>query len=642
MNENPELARKIALLDARDKLLRQQMDKQTRFIGSCTDMCPERERYLRLTFQPSIFERDPMNQPDEYAMIKEYRRAGADQKEPLPNELRTMGALTMTVDFIVCNLMDDSRSKSNLALEWYDFIWDRLRAVRKDITQQGICDQQSTILIERCTRFHVHSCYAMNQVKNFDVDMNKRNLNDCLQMLRQMYNDLRATGSLKSPGELEFQRYDILLHLNEDLLATNVSMKTAYHQDPTDLRFITQLFTAYSTRNYYRFFRLMAQADYMTSCILSLHVNHMRLIGLRSIIGACTPNQTVWYPCHFIIETLGFDGVDDLETFATSCGIELREKGTGHFLLLSRDQLSTIGTVSNLAPPRLRKLVESKMNGLGVGQLVYGSAQLPPNPYRQYALTCDARELEVKHPCPAPPSDMFMGETTDIEQEEDGASEEFEEMEEVEEIYEDEEDEEIDEAEEIENMQQDEEIDFDEENEDEEDGDNVDNNDDADDYHDDDDEGNAECDAEGNEGDEKDEQNEAMMKRLEETDEKTDVPEMHCDDDVSAEGICEEVKVAGVLEMEEKKEEEDQSEDEDNRVVPKSVDMPVGRFRKTYKKPCFEHPQPASCVIEADNSKKVSPTKGDRSFIEEMASIKERLADERNTNRILFNIFHIL
>uniref|UniRef100_A0A6G1S8H7 MCM3-associated protein n=1 Tax=Aceria tosichella TaxID=561515 RepID=A0A6G1S8H7_9ACAR len=353
------------------------------FQGSCSDMCPEAERQFRFGLSMSIFEKDNKNQPDEYAMVKEYRRSSADQKEPASGDLRTPEALNRTMDYLVCNIMDDPRSNTQeLALEWYDFLWDRLRAIRKDITQQNICDQASATLVERCARFHVHSCYAMSGVKNFDVDMNKRNLNDCLQMLRQMYTDLRMTSGTICSSELEFQIYDILLHLNDDHLASIVLMKTSDYRSTSEMKFITDIVIAYTNNDYYKFFQLMAAANYMTSCILSLYSNKMRLAGLKSIINACAPRQTTLYPFGLAVKSLGFDDDDDLKMFAARLEIDVQDKNGECFLCLNRDLMNILRRNDSLSHFKSRHLVEDKSNGLPVGLLVDGRDKLPPNPYR--------------------------------------------------------------------------------------------------------------------------------------------------------------------------------------------------------------------------------------------------------------------
>jgi hypothetical protein len=93
------LSEKMSILESRDKLLRLRRHRQTNLatavavVGTCPDMCPEHERYFRVeTNQVSSLEMDFTSNsngiPDENKMIKEYRRSGADQEEPLPHELR--------------------------------------------------------------------------------------------------------------------------------------------------------------------------------------------------------------------------------------------------------------------------------------------------------------------------------------------------------------------------------------------------------------------------------------------------------------------------------------------------------------------------------------------------------------------------
>lgn len=349
----------------------------------------------------SIFERDHNNQPNEYAMIKEYRRSGADQEEPAPEDLRTIQALEHTLIYLVRNVMDDARSTTNeLALEWYDFLWDRLRAIRKDITQQNICDPNSATLVERCARFHVHSCYAMNRIKDFDVDMNKRNLNDCLQMLRVMYQDLRTTTGHVCEGELEFQKYDILLHLNEDHLSSLVLMKYSEYRSSSEMRFITKVFNAYTNNDYYKFFQLMRQADYMTSCVLSLYANKMRLVGLKTITNACATRQAVLYPADLAISTLGFDDDDDLRQFAEALQMETQEKDSKLHVNLTRDVLTLLrGSETQIPPFKSKRLVEDKMLSKSVGQLVHGKGELPPAPVQPTMTveeSCDEPMEEVR------------------------------------------------------------------------------------------------------------------------------------------------------------------------------------------------------------------------------------------------------
>lgn len=73
-------------------------------------------------------------QVDHAAAIKEYSRSSADQEEPLPHELRPSEVLSMTMDYLVTNIMDQGEGSYR---EWYDFVWNRTRGIRKVSTVDG-------------------------------------------------------------------------------------------------------------------------------------------------------------------------------------------------------------------------------------------------------------------------------------------------------------------------------------------------------------------------------------------------------------------------------------------------------------------------------------------------------------------------
>lgn len=65
---------------------------------------------------------------DHAAAIKEYSRSSADQEEPLPHDLRPLPVLSMTMDYLVTQIMDRGPDSHR---DWYDFVWNRTRGIRK-------------------------------------------------------------------------------------------------------------------------------------------------------------------------------------------------------------------------------------------------------------------------------------------------------------------------------------------------------------------------------------------------------------------------------------------------------------------------------------------------------------------------------
>jgi len=60
--------------------------------------------------------------------VKEYSGSAADKEEPLPHDLRPLGVLQMTMDYLIAMVMDAGRDRP---YDWYDFLWNRTRAIRK-------------------------------------------------------------------------------------------------------------------------------------------------------------------------------------------------------------------------------------------------------------------------------------------------------------------------------------------------------------------------------------------------------------------------------------------------------------------------------------------------------------------------------
>jgi len=169
----------------------------------CGEPLPPRDLYLNhrphreFQRQVAIYELQPGS--DEFICheraLKQYSRSSADQETPLPHELRNENALHMTMSYLMHEIMDISERQdpqSHLG-DWFHFVWDRTRSIRKEITQQELCSLGAVKLVEQCARFHIH-CAARLVAADpsvFDSKINAENLTKCLQTLKYMYHDLR-------------------------------------------------------------------------------------------------------------------------------------------------------------------------------------------------------------------------------------------------------------------------------------------------------------------------------------------------------------------------------------------------------------------------------------------------------------------
>merc|ERR1719233_2885955 len=73
--------------------------------------------------------------------------------------------------------------------DWFEFMWSVTRAIRKDITQQNSSDLVSLSIVEKCARFHIFCAERLceEDAHNFDRKLNDENLTKCLRTLKLFY-----------------------------------------------------------------------------------------------------------------------------------------------------------------------------------------------------------------------------------------------------------------------------------------------------------------------------------------------------------------------------------------------------------------------------------------------------------------------
>lgn len=323
---------KYRLLEQRDKILRQGRPKRTDldmskvFVGTCPDMCPEKERYMRETRkQLSIYEVIPNTEMvDHTTAIKEYSRSSADQEEPLPHELRPLPVLSMTMDYLVTQIMDQGQDSYR---DWYDFVWNRTRGIRKDITQQHLCCPHTVSLIEKCTRFHVHCAHHLceEHISSFDAKINNENMTKCLQSLKEMYQDL-ATRHIYCPQEAEFRQYSVLLKLNDGDILREVQQFRDEVRNSPEVKFAVHAFAAVNSNNFVRFFKLVKGASYLASCLLHRYFNQVRAKALKTLNMAHTvgPRSTA-FPVEDVVRMLMFPDAAEATDFIQQYGLNVSD-----------------------------------------------------------------------------------------------------------------------------------------------------------------------------------------------------------------------------------------------------------------------------------------------------------------------------
>ncbi|XP_056635223.1 uncharacterized protein LOC130444197 [Diorhabda sublineata] len=377
---------KYKILEARDKLMKLKLKKNPPVktcatIGTCPDMCPEKERLFReIKHQVAWYEQDENEKcMDHSKAVKQYSRSSADQEAPLSHELRPVKVLQMTMGYLLHNIVDLCDTDEVHLGEWFHFLWDRTRGIRKDITQQELCSQGAVELVEQCARFHIH-CSARLVAEDasvFDQKINTENMTKCLQTLKYMYHDL-ALKEETCENEAEFRAYVILLNLNDGNFMWEVQQLRREIQRSKEVQFAMKVYSALDKNNYIKFFKLLYSTSYLNACILMRYFNQVRIAAIKTLHKCCVPRGAkIAYPLNELNKSLAFDDIDSTIDFLKYCGLQINEAATSVILDKADFCLPQFSYIMDRS-----KVVEDKRKH-SVGRIICGK-KLPEKTYQMH------------------------------------------------------------------------------------------------------------------------------------------------------------------------------------------------------------------------------------------------------------------
>ncbi|XP_077965920.1 germinal-center associated nuclear protein-like, partial [Styela clava] len=372
---------KLGILEKIDNLLRKKVVRQSDIkkaktsIGTCPDMCPEKERYLRQQRKLlSAYEMEG-GLVCHYKAVKEYSRSSADQEEPLPHELRPASVLQMTMHYILLNMMP--KLNEGQVADWFDFVWNRTRAIRKELTIQQFSDVTAVHINEECARFHIfcahHLCEEDRMV--FDPKINNENLEKTMKTIMDLYHDVyfspaqgQAAVPLDNSNVAEMYGYYILLNINKTADVLNELQELPPEvRYSSDVGFAVQAFMAVHSNNYAKFFKVVRRATFMQGCILHRYFMQVRKQAASTICKAFvvqSNKRTVLFPADDFMKILSFNDMKEVGIFCQHFGIEI---DANNMLLLNRNGLEEPD--SSMAESRSNQVLD-KIQGQSLAKLI--------------------------------------------------------------------------------------------------------------------------------------------------------------------------------------------------------------------------------------------------------------------------------
>ncbi|XP_002937549.2 SAC3 domain-containing protein 1 [Xenopus tropicalis] len=295
-------------------------------VGLCPDMCPRKERQERERqgllhhFETTDGQRARRGRRGKASMcadpaktVKEYSRPAAGKELSSPYDIRPPAVLLKTVRYLLMKVWDSVNEMDSVNLsEAYCFVFDRLRAVRQDMTVQRVRGQLGAVVLEESLGFLLCAPYLVRHlpVESYDEVLHATQVRESFAELMECYKE-----DVRHPREAEFQALLLLYDLG-NLDTMNRALKL-HHRigDAPQVRLAMDVNRAYLECNWVRLFRLLHRLDCLQSCAFYRHLTTCRDKNLRMLIHAYSSKN-----CRFPLDLLArLMAVDSQETVAEMC-----------------------------------------------------------------------------------------------------------------------------------------------------------------------------------------------------------------------------------------------------------------------------------------------------------------------------------
>ncbi|QLG74485.1 hypothetical protein HG535_0G03680 [Zygotorulaspora mrakii] len=309
------------------------------FQGTCLDMCPIFERARRnVEYTVYSYEKDDPSgkKASRSKALKVFARPAAAAAPPLPSDVRPPHILSLTLDYIIDNLLVTLPDSEG-------FIWDRMRSIRQDFTYQNYSGPEAIECNEKIVRIHLLIIHVMGKSKNeFSLQQELEQLHKSLITLSEIYDEVRANGG-NCPNEAEFRAYALLSKIRDPEYDKNIQ-ELPIHIFQNDLVQLALCFRRYVSNssfhkrgfirtenclNFYNaFFQVLnsGRVPFLMGSFLELYVNEVRFYAFKALSLSINKRHKP-IPCDHLIETFLFNSKEELEDFCKYYSIDITDEG---------------------------------------------------------------------------------------------------------------------------------------------------------------------------------------------------------------------------------------------------------------------------------------------------------------------------
>ncbi|XP_059649339.1 SAC3 family protein C [Cornus florida] len=308
-------------------------------VGTCPHMCPEEERAQRERLRDlAVFERlnGNLGKTSSSLAVKKFCRT-ISTKHLQASDVRPLPVLEDTLNYLL-NLVDSSEFPFEVV---HEFVFDRTRSIRQDLSMQNIIDDQAIHMYEKMVKFHVISHHKLRRCSGSSniSPMHHLNMEQLTKALTSLYDLYEANWSSHSiyKNEAEFRSLYVLLHLGSDSQPMGESLSLWFRRVPSriikskEMSFARRLLRYFRLGNYKRFIcTTVAEASCLQYCIIEHYINEVRGFAVSFVNHGGYKLHP--YPLSDLSKLLMIKE-SDVESFCNDCGLEISTDELGNKFL---------------------------------------------------------------------------------------------------------------------------------------------------------------------------------------------------------------------------------------------------------------------------------------------------------------------
>jgi len=334
---------------------------QTIKVGKCEKFCPANEYRLRV--RERLIHKFESSKSG-YQLVKQFSRPAAGQKCPGAGDVRSPECLVRCVSYLVTTVMQAEVARTADLQDLYDFMFDRLRAVRQDMVLQAAVPARDQLLILGvCVRFHVVMGHLLARHASFSAHLNSQHQLDCLKSC------LLLQGALEEPVTSDTRAsLDALqcLYLLSNLDSTH-AVNWAIHQPRSSgsLGLCLNIARSYREGNYVRFFKLVSSLP--TLFLLAVFKFCKTLLGHTvSVNRLAYKSPNIKFPCDHLAKLLWMSRTSNLESYLRCQGIKVE----GGFIWFGVTGATSGDDVEKLATDCFYERISNQLPSDSLGKLL--------------------------------------------------------------------------------------------------------------------------------------------------------------------------------------------------------------------------------------------------------------------------------